>query len=216
MSRITKIEIQKRNKERVNIHIDGEYAFSANVELIYKEKLNNNMEVDQVRLEGIIRESNYLKCKETSLRIITRSYKTESELINRLYEKGYNNDEIERTIEFLKEYNFINDKEFTKMYVKDRLRSQGINKIKYSLVKKGICEEQINDVIDSIDSDKESEVALTIGMKKYKQLLKKEDDEYKIKSKLGNYLISKGYDYSLVKEITNKLLEMDKGGQLWS
>ena len=36
MNIITKIEVGKRNKERVNIYIDEEYAFSISAELIYK------------------------------------------------------------------------------------------------------------------------------------------------------------------------------------
>jgi regulatory protein len=36
MGKITKIEIQKRNKERVNLFLDGEYAFSISAELVYK------------------------------------------------------------------------------------------------------------------------------------------------------------------------------------
>ena len=39
MNIITKIEVRKRNKERVNIYIDEEYAFSISAELVYKENL---------------------------------------------------------------------------------------------------------------------------------------------------------------------------------
>ena len=39
MNIITKIELGKRNKERVNIYIDNEYAFSISAELVYKENL---------------------------------------------------------------------------------------------------------------------------------------------------------------------------------
>lgn len=34
MAIITKIEIQKKNKERVNIYLDEEYAFSISAELV--------------------------------------------------------------------------------------------------------------------------------------------------------------------------------------
>ena len=42
MAKITKIEIQKRNKERVNLFLDDEYAFSLSTELVYKEGLKTN------------------------------------------------------------------------------------------------------------------------------------------------------------------------------
>ena len=43
-------------------------------------------------------------------------------------------DTIKRAIEFLKEYNLLNDERYAEMYIKDRLRSQGRNKIKYALI----------------------------------------------------------------------------------
>ena len=39
MNIITKIECGKRNKNRVNIYIDEEYAFSVDMEIVYKEGL---------------------------------------------------------------------------------------------------------------------------------------------------------------------------------
>ena len=214
MAIITKIESQKKNKERVNIHIDGEYAFSASAEIVYKEKIKSNMEVDEIRLEKIISEANYLKCKETSLRIITRSYKTESEMENRLFEKGYDKKEIDRTMEFLKEYKFIDNRAYAEMYVKDRLRSQGIQKIKYALLRKGIDEEEIEEVLNHVDRNSEEEVGVQLAIKKYKQLIKKEEDIQKRKNKLGMYLASRGYEYSLVKEIVKEVVSMEVDNEL--
>ncbi len=39
MNKITNIEVQKRNEERVNIYIDNEFAFACYKELVYKEGL---------------------------------------------------------------------------------------------------------------------------------------------------------------------------------
>lgn len=46
MNIITKMEISKRNKERINIYIDEEYAFSISAELVYKENLKVKDKVD--------------------------------------------------------------------------------------------------------------------------------------------------------------------------
>ena len=56
MNIITKIELGKRNKERVNIYIDNEYAFSISAELVYKEnlkvkdKINANLSLNSFSL----------------------------------------------------------------------------------------------------------------------------------------------------------------------
>ena len=45
MNIITKIEVQKRNKDRSNIYIDNEYAFSLSNELVYKEGLKTDEKI---------------------------------------------------------------------------------------------------------------------------------------------------------------------------
>ena len=75
MNIITKMEISKRNKERINIYIDEEYAFSISAELVYKENLKVKDKVDVQLLKKLSDEDNYIKCKNTALKIIERTYK---------------------------------------------------------------------------------------------------------------------------------------------
>lgn len=209
MGKITKIEVQKRNKERVNVYIDNVYAFAAFSELVYKENLRINCEVDEEKLLSIAKKENLAKCKETALKIIERSYKTEKEMQKRLMEKGFDSDSINIVISFLKEYNFINDNNYTKMYVKDKIASQGKQKIKYSLIRKGISSDIIDNVIEEIRDDDEKEVAFELAKKKYKSLLRSEKDRYKLWNKLCRYLVVRGYDYSISKDVTNQVLDME-------
>ncbi|MGG7176278.1 recombination regulator RecX [Clostridium paraputrificum] len=209
MGKITKIEVQKRNKDRVNVYIDEVYAFAVNAELVYKKGLKTNMEIDEVKLKEVAKEENLSKCKNTALRIIERSYKTEKEITDKLIEKGYDMDSIKPTLEFLKEYNFINDESYTKMYVKDRMRSQGSQKIKYALMRKGVEEEAIASALENIDKEDEMQVAMELARKKYSQLSKREDDKYKLWNKLCRFLIGKGYDYSLAKDVVKKVVNVE-------
>ena len=102
MNVITKIEVQKRNKERANIYIDNDYAFSLSCEIVYKEGLKANEKVDIERIKAISREDNYLKCKTTALRIVEKSYKTEKELRDKLISLGYNVKDSKDTMEINK------------------------------------------------------------------------------------------------------------------
>ena len=103
MNIITKIEVGKRNKERVNIYIDEEYAFSISAELIYKENIKVKDKIDVDSLKKLADEDNYIKCKNTALKTIERTYKSEKELAQKLALKGYDDHIINRTINFMKE-----------------------------------------------------------------------------------------------------------------
>lgn len=209
MGKITKIEVQKRNKERVNVYIDNVYAFSIYSELVYRENLRVNSEIDEEKILSLAKKENVSKCKETALKIIERSYKTEKEMQKKLMEKGYDFDSIEIVINFLKEYNFINDSNYVKMYIKDRISTQGKQKIKYSLIRKGISVEIIDEFINKIESDDEKVVAIEMAKKKYKTLIKRENDRFKLWNKLCRYLVGRGYDYSISKEVVNEVLDME-------
>ena len=210
MPKITKIEVQKRNKERVNIYIDGEYSLAVNAELIYKENLRTNMEIDIEKLQEVAAKEEILRCRSSALRIIERIYKTEKELRDKLKEKNYSDNAIELSVEFLKEYNYLNDDTYAKAYIKEHASSKGSSKIKYELLKKGIDK----DIIEAnmplcIDEETERAAALKIGEKKYRTIIKSENDTYKISGKLYRFILSKGYNYDIVKSVVKEIMNDD-------
>jgi len=209
MGKITRIEVQKRNKERFNIYIDEVYAFSVNGELVYKEKLIVNEEVNEEKLHKIAQKENLLKCKNTALRIIERSYKTEKEIKERLIEKGYDVESILPVVDFLKEYGFIDDSGYIKIYIKDRIRSQGAQKIKYDLIRKGIDPNEIDANLMNLNEDQERNVALELVKKKHSQLVEREKDIYKLSNKLYRFLVGRGYDYALAKDVIKKAMNIE-------
>ena len=211
MSKITKIETGKRNKERVNVYIDDEYAFSINMELVYKFGLKVNEEVNKEKLIEISKSENLSKCKESALRTIERSYKTEKEIRDKLLAKEFDIETVDSTINFLIEYGFIDDSKFVSMYIKDRIRTQGRNKIRYSLISKGVNKLLIEEAFSTLDRDDEMERAIILCEKKYLNISKREDDDFKIKNKLTRYLLGRGYDYDMTREVIKEVFIKYKG-----
>lgn len=212
MSKITNIELQKRNQERVNIYIDGEFTFACDAEFVYREHLKQGMEIDLAKVKQIVVEDEYKKCKNTALRIIEKNYKTEKEVHNKLIEKGYDEEVVTTSIDFLKKYNYIDDSRYAGMYIRDRIKTQGQNKIKYDLIRKGVSDDIIKDAFsENVDSDSELEVAINLAKRRYNVLAKREIDKYKLSQKLYRFLVGKGYGFDLVskvvKQVTNDELE---------
>lgn len=214
MNIITKIEVQKRNKERVNIYIDNEYAFSLSAELVYKRTLKVNEKIDVEEVNKIAKEDNYLKCKDTALKIVEKSYKSEKELKDKLLLKGYDNLSIDKAVGFLKEYNFLSDSNYARMYVKDKAKVQGKKKIKYDLMKKGINDSIIEKEILNINKEDEEDIAYSLALKKYNILVKRENDKYKLSQKIYRFLLSKGYDYDIVSKVIKLVINNEEIGEL--
>ncbi|MCI6276352.1 MAG: recombination regulator RecX [Clostridium sp.] len=204
--KITSIEVQKKNKDRVNVFVNYEFAFACNMELIYKEGISKGSIIDEESLKEIVYKEEKLKAKSTALKILERTLKTESEIREKLIAKGYDENITEETIEFLKSYNFINDESYVKLFVKEKLKSKGKNKIKFDLQQKGIDSELISKAFLEISDDVEKLKAKELCIKKYNILKKSTDDERKIKEKLFRYLVSRGYDFSLSNEIIKETI----------
>lgn len=102
-------------------------------------------------------------------------------------------------VEFLLDEGYINDERYCRSYVKSKLnlKKWGVNKIKISLIAKGIDRDIIDAVVSEIDKDSYKEEL--VNLLKNKKI--NESDPYKRKAKLVRYAVGKGYSYSLVMEV---------------
>ncbi|QAA31941.1 recombination regulator RecX [Clostridium manihotivorum] len=210
MNKITNIEVQKRNKNRVNVYIDEEFSFACEAELIYRYGLKKDTAVEIDKLKSIIEEEDFLKCKNSALRVIERSHKTEKEIKDKLFEKGFPEPLIKRTLEFLREYNFVDDKMYVEMYLKEKINTQGKNKIYYNLLRKGVSEELLKDKINNINTEAENDGAYTLCKKKYESLAKREEDKFKISQKLFRFMASKGYEFDMINRLIKEVMNTDQ------
>ncbi len=102
-------------------------------------------------------------------------------------------------LDFLNDEGYINDERYCRSYVKSKLnlKKWGINKIKLSLIAKGIDRDIIDSVVSEIDEDSyKEELVKLLENKKIN-----ESDPYKRKAKLIRYAVGKGYSLSMVMEV---------------
>lgn len=202
---ITKIEVQKKKENRVNIFINEEFAFGCSSELVYYHNLSKGKEINVDELKELILEDNYITGKAKALKYLETSLRSEHQVREYLEKREYEESVINRVIEFLKEYKFIDDTYYAKSYAAQNIRSQGKNNIKYKLMQRGIAEGIIVKTLDDIPGDEEYNTALKLAEKRCAVLCKSESDLWKIKTKLNTFLLSKGYGYDTVKSVIDKL-----------
>ncbi len=203
--RITDLQYQ-RNKKRINVFIDNEFSFGIDEELKFKYSIHIDDEISPEFIEGIIRAEEQLKSNNQALRLLSFRQRSEKEIEEVLRRKGYNEENILHTINYLKQNKYIDDEYFTKSFIRDKqnLNGYGSQRIKYELIKKGVSKELIeNYLLDN--PDEEYELALNIASKKLKSY--KEEDKKSTWNKLGAYLQRKGYSYEIISKVLRKLLE---------
>ena len=102
-------------------------------------------------------------------------------------------------VDFLNDEGYINDERYCRSYVKSKLnlKKWGVNKIKISLISKGVDRDIIDTVVSEIDQDSYKEELIKLLENKKIN----ESDPYKRKAKLIRYAVGKGYSLSMVMEV---------------
>lgn len=208
MSKITGIEIQKRNKNRVNLYVDNEYLLSLQAELVYKYNLSKNQEIDEEKLLEIARADDYEKAKNKALNSLSKVEKSEKKIREKL-SADFDEEVIKEVVEFLKKHELVDDERFAEMIVSNDLNFKrvGKNRIKQNLYTKGIKREYIESAISDIDSDVELENAIYLAKKRLPKI--KDKDINKVKNKLYQHLSYKGFSYDIIKSAIREVLEED-------
>lgn len=209
MKKITKIEYQKKNKERFNIYIDDEYGFAVDISILIKYSLKKGMELDDALIDDILLAEEEISVYNYGISVLSRYFKSEYELRLKMKNKGFKPQLIDNAISILKEHKYLDDERYCEMFINDKINisKHGVRKIKEALYYKGIDKEIIEEKIKSISAESEEERALLLGEKKLLNI--KENDNRKKMSKLSNYLLGKGFEYETVNKTLRKLLNAD-------
>ncbi len=195
--KITKLEVQKNDKNRVNLYVDDEFYSGIPAELVYLEHLKTGLEIDEKDLKKIIFENEKSKAMSRVTKYIGSSLKTQKQIRDYLRKKEYSEDTIKFVMSKLVEYNYIDDKKYAQAYVLTYGKKYGKLKLKSQLKVKGVSEEIIECVLEDNKVDSIESVA-----SKY---LKNKVMSYEVSQKLFRFLYSRGYEFDEINSYINKL-----------
>lgn len=181
--------------ERYYLYLDDEFFGVFETEILARYCLKCGQNLDDEFFENLKIENGNYACFNRSLGVLEKSMKSEKMLRDYLREKGYPNPCIEKAMEKLKEYGYINDESFAENFINSYSQSKSKRKLKFDLLGKGIKESIIDQKLQSIvDEEDEKELAFRIGQK----YLANRDLDLKTKEKFYNHMAGKGFDYSLI------------------
>ncbi|WP_223703441.1 recombination regulator RecX [Sutcliffiella deserti] len=200
MRKITKITVQKKNKERFNIFLDDEYAFAVYESTLLKYQFVKGKELDELDIEEILYSDQINRAYLSAVHYLSFRMRTEKEIEQYLKEKEIEPYIIKEIIIKLKDQSYLNDKEFAIAYVRTQVQTtlKGREVIQQELLEKGIDRNTIEDALLEYKEDIELEHAIKL-VHKYHPKYKK--DAFKImKQKVEQSLKRKGYPFPVIKE----------------
>lgn len=186
---ITDLKPQVKNAKRVSVYLDGNYYCGLDLITVMKERLKVGDIITKERIIEIQRESEAQACMDVALKSLSKSVKTEKDILKKLESKGFLKEIALETVDKLKSYGYIDDKDYSNRYAETYKNRKGKKLIKLELKQKGVDEKVIDETLNGIES--EFETALKIAEK----YCKNKETDVKLMQKCYKYLISKGFSY---------------------
>lgn len=208
MSIITKIELQKKNKHRFSIFLDEEYSFSVSEDTLVRLRLKKGMTIDKSELDSILEQEDINSCRNYGLKLLGYKARSEYEIKEKMLKKGYSQNSINEAIKYLKELKYIDDEEYAKSYIKDRVNTK---KLGYNRIKSELYNRRIDSIIlentmnETYNSEDEYDRALELAERKMNTSYRNDDTQAAYR-KLGGFLQRKGYSMDTIIKVLNKVL----------
>jgi len=200
MPKITAIEVKKRDPNRVNIHLDGEYAFG--LARITAAWLKVGMEIDLQKIERLQADDARERAYQQTLHYLQHRARSEEEIRQNLRKHKVDEAIIEETIKRLRRGRLADDDQFAKIWVENRsaFRPRSRRALTIELKQKGLTEPAIKSALEAVDDEA---MAYEAAVKRIRRLEGLEWPDFR--KKLGEFLVRRGFSYSIIAPVVTKV-----------
>ena len=194
---ITALDAQKKNPARVNVYLDGKFAFGlAAIEAV---RLRRGQVLTDSDVRWLQAADDVEQAREKALRFLSNRPRSEWEVRQNLLKAGYGDEAIDRVLERLRGVGLVDDAAFVRYWIENRaqFKPKGQAALRQELRRKGVDREVIDTVLEESEhaEDKAAIRAAVARADRYRQLPRQE-----FAQKLGAYLARRGFDYETVRE----------------
>lgn len=204
--KITTIAQQAKNKNRVNVSVDGTYRFSLDIFQLSDLGIRVGQEYSEKELVELETESQFGKLYARALEYCLMRPHSVREVRDYLWRKtrttkykdrksgeikvraGVSDDVASRVLERLQEKGYVDDEQFARWWVTNRNLTKGASKRKLSseLAAKGVGRDIVEQTL--ADSDRNDRAEL-------QKIIEKKQSKYPDRKKLLAYLLRQGFSY---------------------
>lgn len=193
MKKITGLQVQKKNPNRVNIYLDGEFAFG--VARITAAWLKNGDELSDEKIAKLLAEDSREWAYQQAMLFLSYRVRSEKEIRQNLHKHEVPEEVIEETLERLRKAGLANDNEFAQIWVENRstFRPRSRRALAMELRQKGLDDETVSSAILGVDEDA---LAYDAAQKRLGRLKGLEWNDFR--KKLSEFLARRGFPYSVI------------------
>jgi regulatory protein len=198
--KITTLEVQKRNPDRVSVYLDGRFAFGLPAIVaarLARGQFLSNAEVAELQEEGAAEEA-----YNRALHFLSFRPRSRAEIEGYLEKRSVNAPQIEKIVARLERAGLLDDEAFAQYWVenRERFRPRGLRALRFELRNKGIRDDTIERALASVNV---LDSAYRSAGRKARQL--RNTDRQTFFRKLVEYLARRGFSYDVARETAERL-----------
>ncbi len=199
---ITALTVQKRNKERINVYLDGQFAFG--LAAIEAAHLRIGQTLDDEQITRLRERDEIERAYERALNYLSYRPRSKWEVGRNLRENGVDDSVIDAVTGRLTRADLLDDKEFARYWVDNRMRfnPRGLRGLRHELRQKGVSFSIIDETLATLDVEAAARQAAEVGTRRYSQAAPRD-----FRRKLHAYLVRRGFSYAVIRPLVQEKLE---------
>jgi regulatory protein len=208
---VTSLRFQKRAPDRVNVYLDGRFGFGLPALEAARLRIGQILtDADIERLRSLDVEQ---RTYDRALRFLAYRPRSESEVRDRLERAGTAAAVVEAVVGRLKERGYLNDEEFARFWVEGRQRFSPRSEyaLRQELRRKGVADAAIASAVTGLDASESAYEAARPRAMRLSSLAG--SDPTLFRRKIGDFLLRRGFDYDVVREVVARLLSELASGE---
>lgn len=193
---------KSRKSDKIKVYIDGDYTFPLYQSDIRSLDLEEGMELSEEIIERLLESIIFPRAKQKAMDLLKFQDRTEHELRIKLKDQLYPQDIINRTIEYVLSYGYLDDARYASFYIKLRKERKSRKIINYELIKKGIDRDLLERIfIEEYQSNEEDPELTAIKKIVFKFTQNPKELNWEEKQKIIAKLCRKGFDLTIIKRV---------------
>jgi regulatory protein len=197
---ITALVAQKRNRQRVNVYLDGQFAFG--LAAIEAAKLHKGQYLSDEEIARLKAVDEIEMAYEQALHLLSFRPRSVEEIRRRLDEEKYSEDIVRAVLERLERAGLLDDEAFARFWVESRAQfgPRSAKALRYEMRQKGVPEAVIRSALDGLD---ETSAAYEAARGQARRLA--QADRQTFYKRLGDFLARRGFAFGIVRETVERL-----------
>lgn len=197
--KVTKLERQKKNRERMSVYIDG--SFAVGLPAIVAARLSLGQFLSDADIETLRERGDRETAYDRVLNYLSYRPRSRSEVITYLQKREVPESQIESIVGRLEGAGLLDDESFARFWVenRERFRPRGLRALRYELRDKGLDDKVIEQALVSVDASASAYRAASKKVRQWRHL-----DELEFKKKMVGYLARRGFDYGVAREVVER------------